>query len=208
MTCHQAHGEQKNCRKWSAQVWDHGKDIIGENPEDETAITLHIILFSFTHPNIFSYLISTFPIFPASFALIQQFLLFFHRQLPFPERTRVTRSLSRHSSKSQASLDLDPLLTQKSSSRIDCYYLVWTDSSDRPYTRQENCVIFTLIYTPNLILHCVLSLRVTIWKINPDEKISFSLTKSIFHSLFADKFAIEIDKIAWKKRQWFCLHYR
>ena len=32
---------------------------------------------------------------------------------PFPERTRVTRSLSRHSSKSQASLDLDSLLTQK-----------------------------------------------------------------------------------------------
>ncbi len=27
-------------------------------------------------------------------------------------------------------------------------------------------------------------------------KISFSLTKSIFQSLFADKFAIEIDKIA------------
>lgn len=33
--------------------------------------------------------------------------------LPFPERTRDSRSLSRHSSKSQASLDLDSLLTQK-----------------------------------------------------------------------------------------------
>ena len=74
MTCHQAHGEQKKCRKWSAQVWDHGKDIISENPEDETAITLHIILFSFTHPNIFSYLISTFLIFPASFALLYKWL--------------------------------------------------------------------------------------------------------------------------------------
>ena len=51
-----------------------------------------------------------------------------------------------------------------------------TDSSDRPYTRQEICVIFTMIYTPNLILHCALSLRVTILKINPDDKISFSLT--------------------------------
>ena len=63
-----------------------------------------------------------------------------------------------------------------------------------PYTKQENCVIFTLIYTPILILHCALSLRVTIWKINPDDKISFSLTKSIFQSLFADKFAIKIKK--------------
>ena len=59
-----------------------------------------------------------------SFILIQQFLLFFHRQLSFPERTRDARSLSRHSSKSQASLDIDSLLTQKSPSRIDCFYLI------------------------------------------------------------------------------------
>ena len=129
-----------------------------------------------------------------TFRLLPIILFFCHRQLPFPELTCVTRSLSRHSSKSQASLVLDSLLTQKSPSRIDCYYLIWTDSSDRPYTRQENCVIFTLIYIPNLILHCALSLRVTIWKINPDDKISFSLTKAIFQALFADKFSIEILK--------------
>ena len=61
----------KKDEKSGNQEYDEaGTDIIGENPEDETAISLHIILFSFTHPNIFSYLISTFPIFPASFALL------------------------------------------------------------------------------------------------------------------------------------------
>ena len=83
-----------------------------------------------------------------SFILIQQFLLFFHRQLPFPERTRDARSLSRHSSKSQASLDIDSLLTQKSPSRIDCFYLIWTDSSDRPDITGKN-IVFYLTAFPN-----------------------------------------------------------
>ena len=50
--------------------------------------------------------------------------------------------LSRHSSKSQASLDLDSLLTQKSPSRIDCIYLIWADSSDRPDITGKNIVFY------------------------------------------------------------------
>ena len=127
--------------------------------------------------------------------IISKISLTYH-QIAFPERTRDARSLSRHSSKSQASLDLDSLLTQKSPSRIDCIYLIWTDSSDRPDITDKNIVFcFTAFpnFTPQSSSYTVVN--PSGWQTRKCESVTSIHPRwqnQYFQPCFADKFVTEI----------------
>ena len=94
------------------------------------------------------------------------------------------------------SLNALAMLTQKSLSRIDCIYLIWTDSSDRPDITDKNIVFcFTAFpnFTPQNSSYTVVN--PSGWRLGKCELVTSIHPRwqnQYFQPCFADKFVTEI----------------